>query len=368
MRATFILFILLTFGYGCSTKEYYNVPVDNPKYIKNTAFKFSEDLSDPKFQDLKIKYHLDTIFKGEQDEFKRSVLLRNWIHTIIRINDHGNPYPGDGYVDRILDAALLGTGFHCGHFMKVQNAIMNAYGQVTRTIGAGSGAADNVISDVHHGINEVWSNTYGKWYLSDAKYNHHFEKNGIPLSALEVRDEYLKNKASDIYLIKGPERVTLEFDSVLNRSKESFARTYTWVEYHQNNNMFTAWPNYDTPLVMYADDYFNDHTWLWDGKPHWAYDNPEYMLLETDRNAIEWTPNTIASDIKIIGQVAQVNLTSDTPNLREYQMKKLPSGEWKKVINPIKIDLTDTMHEIMFRTVNMADVTGPEHRIKIVGD
>ncbi len=367
MKSILVIWIVLI-GYGCTGKKYDIIQIDNPEYIKNTIFNFSEDLSDPKFQDLKTKYRLDTIFKGEQDEFKRSILLRNWIHTVIKIEDYGDPYPGDGYVDRILDAALKGSGFHCGHFTKVQNAILNGYGQVARTIGAGSGADDKDISDIHHAINEVWSNTYKKWYLSDAKYNHHFEKNGIPLSALEIRDEYLKNKASDIDLIKGPERIPLEFDSIINRSKESFARTYMWIEYHQNNNMFTAWPNFDTPLVMYADDYFNDHTWLWDGKPHWAYDNPEYMLRETDRNAIEWTPNTIASDIKIIGQVAHVNLTSDTPNLKEYQMKELPSGEWKKVESPIKIDLTDTMHDIIFRTVNMADVTGPEHRIKIAGN
>ena len=37
------------------------------------------------------------------------------------------------------------------------------------------------IVDGHHGINEIWSNKYNKWFLSDAKYNHHFEKDGIPL-------------------------------------------------------------------------------------------------------------------------------------------------------------------------------------------
>ncbi|MBK8501347.1 MAG: transglutaminase domain-containing protein [Saprospiraceae bacterium] len=365
---TLVIFVLLIGNFGCNEKEYRMVPVDNPTYIKNTAFKYSEDLSDPKFQNLKAKYQLDTIFEGEQDEFKRSILIRNWIHTAIKIEDHGDPYPGDGYVDRILDAALEGTGFHCGHFTKVQNAILNGYGQVARTIGAGSGAADNDISDVHHAINEVWSNSYGKWYLSDAKYNHHFEKNGIPLSALEIRDEYLKNKVSDIDLVKGPKRVPLEYDSILHRGKENFARTYSWIEYHKNNNMFTAWPNFDSPLVMYADDYFNNHTWLWDGKPHWAYGNTEYMLLETDRNAIEWTPNTIASQIKIVDQEAHIDLTSDTPYLKEYQMKELPSGAWKKVESAVKIDLTDNVHEIIFRVVNMANVTGPEHRIKIVGE
>ena len=61
---------------------------------------------------------------------------------MIKINDFGDPYPGEGYVEGILDAALEGQGFHCGHFMKVQNGIMNAYGYVTRTLGAGPGVED----------------------------------------------------------------------------------------------------------------------------------------------------------------------------------------------------------------------------------
>ena len=131
----------------------------------------------------------------KQDEFKRMLLLRNWIRSVIPINDPG-PHPGDGSCESILDNALKGSGYHCGHYMVVQNAIMNAYGYVTRCLGAGPGGQDGVQN--HHGINEVWLNTYQKWFLCDAKYNSHFEKNGVPLSALEVRDEYLKNKAEDI--------------------------------------------------------------------------------------------------------------------------------------------------------------------------
>jgi hypothetical protein len=262
---------------SCGTKKpFHEVKVNNPQFIPDTAFVSFEDLSSPKFQALKEKYQLDTIFHGEKDELKRILLLRDWIRKVIKITDFSDTYPGDGYAEGILDAALKGHGFHCGHYMIVQNAVMNAYGYVTRCLGSGTGVKGG--PDGHHGINEIWLNKYNKWFLSDAKYNHYFEKNGIPLSALEIRDEYLKNKAADVVLLKGSGRTPIEFDGVADKNGEivkvtraGFAQWYTWIEWEKSNNRFMVWPAFNSKLNMYADDYFNNHTWIWDGKPHWAY-------------------------------------------------------------------------------------------------
>ncbi len=363
MKDLVIAFVILVFSVACVSKEYRLVEVDNPHYKKNTAFRYSEDLSLPKFQHLKAKYQLDTVFRGNEDEFQRILLLKQWITNTIPIDNFGDPYPGGGYVEGILDEALSGTGFHCGHFMRVQNGVMNAYGYVTRTIGAGPGVAG--IIDGHHGISETWVNAYNKWVLLDAKYNHYFEKNGVPLSALEIRDEYLKNKAKDVTMIKGLERIPTEFDEIFQRSKESFARTYSWIEYHTNNNMFTVWPDYKETLTMYTDDYFKNNTWIWGEKPHWAYDNPEFMILESNRDAIEWTPNTISAVVRIEGNKVNVELNSDTPNLKEYQMKKAPNGNWQKAESNLSLDLIESAHEFAFRAINLVGITGPVHRIKI---
>jgi len=348
---------------GCGKRQYFVVNVDNPKFIPNTVFTGSEDLTSPKFNHLIEKYQLDTIFHGETNEFKRILLLRHWIKSEIKIEDFGDPYPGGGYVEKILDAALKGQGFHCGHFLKVQNAIMNAYGYVTRTLGAGPGVKGG--PDGHHGINEIWLNDYNKWFLSDAKYDHHFEKNGIPLSALEIRDEYLKNKAADIIMVKGPERIPIDVDPETGTSKERSAQTYTWVEFHGHNDMFTVWPDYKQTIIMYDDDFYRNHIWIRNGKPNWTYDHPEFLKLVQDRNAIEWTPNTIASKVTIKGNKATIELVSDTPNLKEYQMKELPSETWKKVDKQIDIKLKKKKYELVFRIMNLAGVTGPEHRVVI---
>jgi hypothetical protein len=348
---------------GCSNPEYFVEEVDNPVFKPNIEFMGQEDLNHPGFQMLREKYQLDTIFHGETDEFKRILMLRHWIRSVVSINDHGDPYPGDGYVEGILDAALEGQGFHCGHFMKVQNGIMNAYGYVSRTLGAGPGVKGG--PDGHHGINEIWLNDYQKWFLSDAKYDHHFEKDGVPLSALEIRDEYLKNGAADIIRVKGPERFPTPYDPETGTSWERSAQTYTWIEYHTHNDMFSVWPEHETLLSMFEDDYFRDHIWIWDDKPHWAYDKPEFMRLVSKRDAIEWTPNTIASEVRIKGNVAAIRLFSDTPNLKEYQMRAASSGMWEAVGDSIDLDLSGKKHEWRFRAMNLAGVSGPEHKIVV---
>lgn len=358
---------------SCGKKQPYAVvEVDQPVFVENTAFKSFEDLNSPKFDSLRVKYQLDTVFHGEQDEFERMLLLRDWIRTVVNIGDFEDNYPGDGYADRIIDAGLKGQGFHCGHYMIIQNAVMNSYGYLTRCLGAGPGVKGG--PDGHHGINEIWSNKFHKWFLSDAKYNHHFEKDGIPLSALEIRDEYLKNKAADVVLVKGKNRTPISTDGVADKggkinqvTKERFAQTYTWIEWEAGNNRFTGWPEPGEDidhLNMYADDYFNTHTWIWDNKPHWAY-KTEFMVPVTDRSAFEWTPNTVKADVKINGEKALVKLQSTTPNLKSYQMKTSSQDEWTDVNDSLEIQLHHDRNEWLFRTINLVGVTGMPSKIVV---
>lgn len=363
---------MLLFMLGCAHKTYRTEEVANPEFTKNTVFVSSENISLPKFDSLKMKYQLDTIFNGEEDEFKRILLLRNWIRKTISINDFSPAYPGEGNPEGILDAAIKGHGFHCGHYMVVQNAVLNAYGYVTRCLGSGPGVKGG--PDGHHGINEVWLNKYQKWFLSDAKYNHHFEKNGVPLSALEIRDEYLKNKAADIILVKGPDRTPIEAHEVANnkgvyirKSKEQSAQWYTWLEWDIKNDRYSTGPTFGSDINMYRDAYFKTHTWIWDGKPHWSY-NTEHVKYIDSREAIEWTPNTIQSAVLIKDDSAKITLSSVTPNFREYQMKESSEESWVKCDSLITLPLNKDRIELSFRTVNIANIAGPINKVVLASN
>ena len=363
IKALLLLASFYIFLQSCQERNYHIVEVDNPAYKPNKVFETFEDMASPKAAHLIAKYRLDTVVNGETDEFKRILLLRHWITSVIPMDWTTGHYPGDGYVELILDHALKGQGYHCGHFMRVQNAIMNSFGYVTRTLGAGAGVQGTFFT--HHGANEIWSNQHNKWFLSDAEFDHHFEKDGIPLSALEVRNEYLKNKAADIINVKGPDRTQCDFDEEIGMTSTEFAGTYTWITWDSNNDIYTAWPDYKTKLIMYDDEYYKTNTWIRGSRPHWIYGSPEDLHLVQDSDELYFTPNTIGSRVDIKGNSVLISLMSDTPNLKEYQVRKFPGDKWVKAGPVFETGLKGREYELAFRAVNLAGVSGPVHWIKI---
>lgn len=361
--------VLWVFIAGCSgIKPFHQTQVDNPEFIPNTTFISYKDSSYLKFQALKEKYSLDTIFHGEKDEFKRILLLRHWIYKTIPL---GVPPSKDLRAEGILDEALKGTGFWCSNFMIVHNEVMNSCGFIPRVLNADEGELNLPGQIAHHGTNEIWSNTYHKWFFSDALFDCHFEKKGIPLSALEIRDEYFKNKVADVTWVYGPDRKPIDFyPDQGKRSKEHFARVFRWISWFKQNDIYSNWDNGISYLVMYEDEYFKTHTWIRsDGKPHWAY-GTKYFVLIKDRNEIYWTPNTITSKVVISGNRAKIELNSITPFFKTYQMKEQPDGGqiatgWKEVSDTLEISLKKNKNEMVFRTVNREGVAGAEHKIII---
>jgi len=307
---------------------------------------------------------LEEVVADETDEFQRQLLLRYWIKRHLIINDrHPTPTRGDAF--GILDGMFKGGGFHCAHCMVVQHAVMNAFGYVCRSLGAGPGTLEK---GGHHGINEVWSNTFVKWFLSDAKYDIHFEKDGVPLSALEIRDEWHRNEAADIVKVRGPGR-----EPVADMAGEGRAKTYNWPSWHTDTNSFTTWPcSRTSALVVYEDDYFRANTWYRDGKPNWAY-KADYFIPVRHRGWIEWTPNVVAVRTEIKpgppsskepGFWAHCTVRSCTPNFKEYQLRVGEVG-WHPVEQKFAVPLYSEVNEFRVRSANLFDVTGPEHLVRV---
>jgi len=335
-------------------------PVDNPRYCGNEMFRAFENYYSPRIGQLRARYGLDAVVAGETDEWKRILLLRHWIKSKIAVdNDHPTPVRDDAFA--ILDAALQGGRFHCAHFSIVQHAVLNSFGYVTRRLGCGPGLKDD---GGHHGVNEVWVNRFSKWVLVDAKYDSHFEKNGVPLSALEIRDEVWRDGARSVICVVGPDRRPMTPDPETGRL-ETRPGTYGWCSWETDTNRFTAFPARPTStLVMLDDEIFRKNTWYRDGRPHWAYDTP-YLIKTTRRDWIEWTPNVITSKVTLEGSRARVSLGSCTPNFRSFQRMD-EDGTWRDCDEEVEIPLDDRAHRrLTFRTINLFGVTGPEHRVEI---
>ena len=336
------------------------VPVDNPQYCGNELFRGFENYYSPRIRELHSRYRLAEVVAGGSDEWKRILLLRHWIKSNIAI-ENDNPTQTRGDTFAILDAALMGGKFHCTHFSIVQHAVLNSFGYVTRRLGCGPGLKDD---GGHHGVNEVWVNKFSKWVLIDAKYDAHFEKNEVPLSALEIRDELWRDGAKSVICVVGPDRRRIKPDSKTGKS-ETRPDTYRWCSWETDTNRFTTFPARPTStLIMLEDDIFRINTWYRDGKPHWAYNTP-YLIATTRRDWIEWTPNVITSNVTIEGGKASGFLSSCTPNFRSFQNMG-DDGTWRDCDEKVEFSLDRRVHNrFRFRTIILFGVAGPEHRVEI---
>ena len=336
------------------------VPVENPRYRGNEIFRAFENYYSPRIRELRVRYGLDAVMAGETDEWKRILLLRHWIKSNISI-DNDNPTQTRGDTFAILDAALKGGKFHCTHFSIVQHAVLNSFGYVTRRLGCGPGLKDD---GGHHGVNEVWVNKFSKWVLIDAKYDAHFEQDGVALSALEIRDEVWRDGAQSVICVVGPDHRPMKPDSEAGKS-ETRPDTYRWCSWETDTNRFTTFPAKPTStLIVLDDEIFRNNIWYRDGKPHWAYNTP-YLINTARRDWIEWTPNVITSKVTIRDDKTRVFLSSCTPNFRSFQIRG-DDGTWKDCREEVELSLDNRARKrFAFRTINLFGVTGPEHYVEI---
>lgn len=328
----------------------------NPSLRVNELFIGCEDLRSPRFAELRRRFVIDEAVRGVDGELDRILALRHWIAGRIRIeNDRPTAIPHMDAWD-ILEAAEKGGGFHCAHFRLVQQAVLNAYGYVTRSLGAGDGRPER---GRHHGVNEVWVNSLAKWVLTDAKYDVHYEKAGVPLSALEVRAEVLADGGASVERAYGPSRERRDGPHC------DTLETYRWLSWELNGNTFSEFPSHvSSALVLFEDDFARANTWHRDGKPHWAY-AAAFFVPTPHRSWIEWTPNVIDSHVEIAGTTARIALSACTPNFDTYAMRRTGTAAWEACADRLALDVPAEGLRLEFRTENLAGVTGPEHRIAI---
>ena len=241
-----------------------------------------ESFSHPKLQVLRKQYHLENVVSLGSSEYEQQLLLKNWV---CRTLPHGKPskdYLTLSAID-ILEDALAGEHFFwCTQFAQVFVQCATALGWYARKVSIDWDHEQDE-EDRHHGINDIWSNQYKKWYSVDSQNNVNFEKDGIPLNANEIRNEYLRNKGADLVGVIG-NRITLRhyisgttgFDSPSN---------YFWFFIKNRNNYFTEPDNYEAKAYLFQDQHNEAKTWFkvdkrtGKSRPHPMYEK-QFMVVK----------------------------------------------------------------------------------------
>lgn len=332
--------------------------VAGAQFYPPEIFQGFEDYHNPRLRRLRETYKLDDVVAGETDEFRRLLRLRHWVFSRWPINNN-QTFDGDAFA--ILEKAKTGAGFYCTHSMKVQHAVLTAMGYVSRNLGVDRNHEDFGRS-IHHGVNEVWSNTFAKWVLTDAKYDVHYERNGVPLSALEIHTAVRADGAKGVRKVQGIERKEIPMENP--DTPEASVREYWWVSYYMQQNSFSQphWSG-NNRLPILDDAGFRETTWYRGTDTglvkHWAY-RANAFLPTRNPHDLDWTPGVVQLRARQASPTElALQLSSATPNLRDYQVRAT-GGAWRSLPGTeYRWQLLRGTNILELRTRNLFGVEGP---------
>jgi hypothetical protein len=333
--------------------------LSGPRFHAPEIFAAVEDYHNPRLKRLRDEYGLEKVVAGETSEFRRQLKVRHWVHTRWPIDNDQNE-SGDAFA--ILEKAKTGAGFHCTHSMTVQHAAMVSLGYLARDLGVDRNHED-LGRSTHHGVNEVWSNEYAKWVLLDAKYDVHFERDGIPLSSLEIHEAVRADGGKGVAKVQGIDRREVPMETP--EMPEATVRGYWWTSWYLRPAPFTE-PHWSgsSRLLILENDAFRNTTWYRGADDnrlvrHWAYAANAFIPAR-DRHEIEWTPGVPDLRIRQGGPAElEIQLRSATPNFKTY-LGRRNGGVWEPIRgNQVRWTLNQGENRFETRTQNLAGVEGP---------
>src|SRR5262245_12722923 len=166
-----------------------------PRAVRPRLSFSSSPYNDTQLVMLREKYHLEKVIASARDEWTAQLLLKQWVHKAI---PGGEAKANAHHALDILELSAKGETFWCTHYSITYMECALALGWQARHVGVDRKHGAEGLESQHHGVTEVWSNQFCKWVVIDAQSNLHFEKQGLPLSAWEIRTEWLRNQGASV--------------------------------------------------------------------------------------------------------------------------------------------------------------------------
>ncbi|MCM8805671.1 MAG: transglutaminase-like domain-containing protein [Candidatus Omnitrophica bacterium] len=325
-------------------KRFVITQYDNPEII-NTSLPFAYQEPNYRTRALRKMYGLDDVIKGGNTELEKFVMLRNWArHTAPKGWDWGTGMwcpPWDALVILATNKQPVALCM-CTHYSTIFTQCAVALGYVAR----------QVILD-HHCVSEIWSDQFGKWILMDTgnsqnpEMNCHFEHNGVPLNALEIRKLWKENRQNEIKPVYANEAMVSE------KEKKEFESTifnvYRRFAIPLRNN-FLGNPEPGEPEQGQSEYYCDLYLW-WEDSPE-PRESPEYGKTSNRVGDFYWSINRTMIDLVYVeGNTIAVNLYHNTPNFSHY-LVSIDNKEWKKSPEHFVWTIHPGRNELIVRAVN----------------
>ncbi len=318
---------------------------ENPIIIKS-RFSFNyERFEEPKLRILRERYNLGKVVKKGKDEFRKMVLLREWVKSQWW---HGTPSKEGNKPDalHILRRVRKGEQFFCDHYSVTFIQCALSLGWNARRVAIHTSGYNG------HTVAEIWSNQYKKWIIMDTDFNIHYERNGIPLNALELHKIWI-NEGSDgiqkIKICKGKPRP--------KSNGEMLCCPWRLVDYYYRFG------------ITLGNDFFSrakkGKILGWDLLPPaaWWFDEKTIKIkgakyLTDKESELYWTLNQTYIEPKPHrANVLSVDLNTFTPNFKEF-LVKIDNRPLKKKGSRFLWKLHSGINKIEAKAINKFGIEG----------
>jgi hypothetical protein len=336
---------------------------------------------------LRERYQLDKVVAPGKTEMEQLMLLRHWVrnqwHTAWGSHPAAWMPPWDALM--ILECKDQPDCLTmCTHYATVFTQCCLALGWNAR----------HCVLD-HHCVSEVFVNQHNKWVMMDAGNSKdradlglHFQRNGVPLSALELHVAYHTGKTEDIMVCFTPARLAEQIASLCRPAalaakqpprpdvtplaelaKYPVCQLANYRRYAfpgRNNYLDSLYPG---ELYQGWSEYFYDGYWWVGDSPDDPQLSPEYSrhLTPSRPQDIDWSLNWTRPHLArtaIAGEL-QVDLETFTPNLARLERwtpapDKPDHGTWQPIAPGFVWKLNPGTNILRVRSVNRFERPGIE--------
>ncbi len=332
------------------------LPYVESEYTKRFRF---DSASNPKLQELRQRYQLEGVVAAGLDEFDRQVRLLDWAHS--RFKKFGRPsVEAKGALDS-LKGIEEGQAFFCTQYAQLFVSAAASLGWIDRPLALRRHQDKPGGGSTEHSTTEIWSNQHRKWIMMDPTAKMYLEKDGLPLSAYEIRQEWFYRDGRDLVFVVGKERKKCrKADLPIFLGRFAGFGDLTVPVDELDKYGFTAYiPN--TDLMNAGFDY---------GR----------MVIVKDQlcAGIRWHTRTVPSNPAVdlyfpINQAAvslvpepdkiRVTLQTMTPNFKEYRVRR-DGGDWSLTGDAVLWSIHPGVNRLEVKTVNAFGVAGPTSTIE----
>lgn len=347
-------------GRRATLAEFESLPFVDSEYTRRFVF---DTYDNPKLHELRERFRLEEVVAPGRDEFDRQVLLMDWTH---RQFTFGRPSTNAEGAIEILRAVEGGHTFFCKQYAEVLVSASAALGWVSRPLALrrhrGVNEADG---STEHSVIETWSNQYRKWVMFDPTSRLYLEREGLPLGAYEIREEWFRRDGAQLTFVIGRERRRYrrsDLPIVVGRfagfgelaiHRDELDK-YGFIGYILNSNLMDAGYAYDRMFIV-KDELCAGTSWHVRPTPSNPAVDPYFPVGQASLRLDPAEGGLRAS------------LQTLTPNLDRFEVRLDGSG-WRPVGAQFEWAIHAGRNELEVRAVNRFGVPGAVSRAVVTAD